>query len=68
MKLIQITLILLVAVSIFLFITSGRIFHLSKLLPFCSGSGIDWPYEIGSLFMVGLFLWGLHRLKKRNQE
>ena len=68
MKLIQLTLIILVAAAAFLFITNGEIFHLSRILPFCSGGGIDMPYEIGCLVMLGLFCWGLYRLKRNNRD
>jgi len=68
MRLIQLTLIVLIAVAVFSFITNGQIFHLSRVLPFCSGGGIDTPYEIGGLVMLGLFLWGLYRLKRNNRD
>jgi len=68
MKLIQLTLIFLIAAAVFLFITEGEIIHLSRVLPFCSGHGIETPYEIGGLVMLGLFLWGLYRLKRNNRD
>ncbi len=68
MKLIQLTVILLIAAAVFSFMTNGEIFHLSRVLPFCSGRGIETPYEIGGLVMLGLFLWGLYRLKRNNRD
>jgi len=68
MRLIRLTLILLMATSVFLFITDGEIFHLSRVLPFCSGGRIDLPYEVGGLVMLALFLWGLHRLRRNNRD
>ena len=68
MRLIRLTVILLVAATVFLFITNGRIFHLSRVLPFSSGAGIDLPYEIGGLVMLGLFLWGLYRLRRNDRD
>lgn len=68
MRSIRLTLILLVAVTVFLFITNGRIFHLSRVLPFCSGGDVNLPYEIGGLIMLGLFVWGLYRLRRNNRD
>ena len=68
MRWIQITLILLVAVTVFLFITGGKIFHIAKALPFCSGNPIQWNYEAGSLAILILFFWGLHRLRRNRHK
>ena len=68
MKLIQLTLILLIAAAVFLFITDGDTFHLSRVLPFCSGDGLETPYEVGGVVMLGLFLWGLYRLKQNDRD
>ena len=68
MRLIQLTLILLIAAAVFLFVTNGEIFHISRVLPLCSGNRIDTPYEVGGLVMLGLFLWGLYRLNRNNRD
>jgi hypothetical protein len=66
MKPINITLIILVAASILVFVRSGMVFHIAKSLPFCSGNPIEWGYDLGGLAMIVIFLWGLNRLR-RNQ-
>lgn len=68
MRLIQIAIVLLIAATVFLFITGGKIFHIAKVLPFCSGNPIQWSYEIGGLAMLVLFFWGLHRLRRNNRH
>ena len=66
MKLIRIAVVLLVAGTVLLFVTGGKIFHIAKALPFCSGNPIDWSYELGGLVLLGLFLWGLYRIRRNN--
>jgi len=68
MRQIQIIIVLLIAATVFLFITSGKVFHLAKVLPFCSGNPIEWSYELGGLAMLVLFFWGLHRLRRHNRR
>ena len=68
MKLIQTTIIILVAAAVWLFVTDGNVFHISRILPFCSGDDIEWGYEAGGLIIVGLFLWGLHRLRRNGRQ
>jgi len=68
MKLIQITLILLVAVSVFLYINEGRIYHIARTLPFNSRGPVEWNYELSGLIVLVLFLWGWHRLKNHEQD
>ena len=68
MRIIKITLILLVAAGIFAFIKSGRVFHISKVLPFCSGRPIQWSYELGGLAIIGLFIWGWARLNRNSSD
>jgi len=67
MKVIKITLIILVVASILAFVKSGMVFHIAKVLPFCSGNPIEWGYELGALAILVLFLLGLQRLR-RNQR
>ncbi|MCG7853504.1 MAG: hypothetical protein MIO92_13375 [Methanosarcinaceae archaeon] len=68
MRLIQTTIIILVAVTVWLFVTDGAVFHISRVLPFCSGDDIDWRYEAGGLIMICLFLWGLYRLRRNGRQ
>ena len=68
MRVIKITLILLVASSVFAFVKSGMSFHIAKVLPFCSGNPIQGGYELGGLAIIGLFIWGLYRLNRNNRE
>ena len=68
MRVIKITLILLVASSVFAFVKSGMVFHIAKVLPFCSGNPIVWSYEIGGLVIIGLFIWGLRRLNRNRRK
>ena len=68
MRLILTVLILLVASSVFIFFTGGKVFHIARVLPFCSGNPIQWSYELGGLAMLVLFIWGLHRLRRNNRH
>ena len=67
MKIIKVTLIILVAASTLAFVKSDLVFHIAKVLPFCSGNPIEWGYELGALAILVLFFLGLHRLL-RNQR
>jgi len=68
MRIIKITLCLLIAAGVLAFVKSGRVFHIAKVLPFCSGSPIRWPYELGGLAIIGLFIWGLARLNRNSND
>ena len=68
MKLTQVTLILLVAVILFLHINEGRIYHIARTLPFNSHGSIERSYELGGLALLGLFLWGLYRLRRNGRD
>ena len=68
MKAIKITLILLVAGCILAFVKSAEVFHIAKALPFCSGNPIEWDYDLGGVAMIVLFLWGLHRLRRKEHH
>ena len=68
MKAIKITLIILVAATTLVFIRSDLAFHIAKILPFCSGSPIEWDYELGILAMLLLFVLGLYRLHRNHRD
>ena len=68
MKAIKITLILLVAATILVFVRSDLAFHIAKSLPFCSGDPIDWDYASGALTMLVLFVLGLYRLRRNQRD
>lgn len=68
MRIIKVTLILLIASSVFAFVKSGNSFHIAKVLPFCSGNPIRSGYELGGLAIISLFIWGLYRLNRNNRE
>ena len=58
MKLIQVTLIVLTAVLLFLYVNEGRIYHIARTLPFNSRGPIERSYEVGGLALlaVGILL------------
>lgn len=68
MKIIKVTLIILVAASTLMFVKSDLVFHIAKVLPFCSGNPIEWDYELGGLAILVLFLLGLHRLNRNRRN
>lgn len=68
MKTIKITLIILVAATILVFIRSELAFHIAKILPFCSGDPIEWDYELAALAMLVLFVLGLYRLHRNHRD
>jgi hypothetical protein len=68
MKVIKVTLIILVAASILAFVKSDVVFHIAKVLPFCSGNPIDWGYELGGLGILVLFFLGLRRLHRNRRR
>jgi hypothetical protein len=68
MKLIQVTLIVLTAVLLFLYVNEGRIYHIARTLPFNSRGPIERSYEVGGLALLGLFLWGLYRLRRNGRD
>ncbi len=68
MRTIKIAVILLIGGGIYRFVTSGQSFHIAKTLPFCSGNPVNGIYEVAGLVMIGLFLWGLYRLNRKNED
>ena len=67
MKAIKITIILLVTFTVLAFIRRGADFHIAKILPFCDGEPVS-LFSWAGLIMAGLFLWGLARLRRRDDD
>ena len=68
MKIIKVTLIILITASILVFVKSGMVFHIAKVLPFCSGNPIEMGYELGGLAILVLFFLGLRRLHRNRRN
>jgi hypothetical protein len=68
MKLIQITLIILIALVVFLYVNEGRIYHIARTLPFNSHGPMERDYELAGIVLLGLFLWGLYRRRRNGPD
>lgn len=67
MRVIKITVVFLIAVTVLGFIRSGADFHIAKILPFCDGEPVS-LYHWAGVIMGGIFLWGLIRLNRHDEE
>jgi hypothetical protein len=68
MKAIQITLILLVTAAVIHYIQVGYAIDIRKALPFLDGEAPNATYHVGSLAIFLIFLWGLARLGRRDDD
>ncbi|MFC1762822.1 hypothetical protein ACFL6U_12185 [Planctomycetota bacterium] len=67
MKAIKITLVLLIAAAAINFIKADNIVDIRKALPFCDGQPPN-AYHWGALVITLIFLWGLARLRRRDDD
>ena len=67
MTALKITIILLITIMVIAFIrAAGDSFHIASVLPFRDGD-VD-LYDWAGLAMAGIFLWGLYRLRRRDED
>jgi len=67
MRALKITLILLITVTAMGFVLAGDSFHPASVIPFCDGAPVN-IYHWGGLTIGLVFLWGLYRLRRREDD
>jgi hypothetical protein len=67
MKTVKITLILLTAAAVIIFMKAGRAVDLRRALPFCDGEPPN-EYHYGALALLLIWLWGMARLRRKDDE
>jgi hypothetical protein len=67
MKIIQLTIIILITITLFSFIKADANFNIIKGLPFADGEKIN-LYHWASLIIILLTLWGYCRLNRKDEE
>jgi hypothetical protein len=68
MRPIKLCLTILIAAVVINFLREGRMFHIAKVLPFASGRDSAPLYDWASVIILGLFAWGLYRLKHNQRR
>ena len=67
MRTIKLTVIILITISVFTFIKSGRHFNIMQALPFADGDNIN-IYHWASLILILLTCWGYYRLTRKEDK
>lgn len=67
MKTIKLTVIILLAIAVFIFIKSDEHFNIIKGLPFADGDDVN-IYHWASLILILLTCWGYYRLNHKDRD
>ncbi len=68
MKVIKLVLILFISALVINFIRNGRMFHISKALPFSNAPERISIYDWACVAVLAILVWGLYRIKRNGEN
>ena len=66
-KTFKITLIVLIAATVIIWLRDGQEFSLPELVPIFGGHELS-RYDLGGLILIVIMVWGYARLKRMNRD